>query len=157
MDFPCHTVCKYIISPSLLSIFLHIQGSVRHTRPLCPLSMSSLATTSLTGEHVVGTEPSLSEQTGGGLPQCAGTETRGAGGKDAASCSASSITPAHWETRWAACQRAPWPICLKLWQGTDKRDGDTPARQHLSESVSQTSDAERWSYIWLPLCLQWIR
>lgn len=96
----------------------------------------SIATTSLTGVRVVGTEPSLSDWTGGG----AGTETRGAGREDAASCSASSITHTHQESRQAACQTALWPICLKVWQGTDKRDGDTWARQHLSQYVFQTPD-----------------
>lgn len=142
------------------SVFLHIKCQAHW--PLCVScwSESSLATTSLTGERVAATEPSLSDWTGVGgwrAPQWAGTETRGAGREDAASCSASSITRAHWESRRAARQTSLRPICLQMWQGTDKRDGETRARQHLSQSVCQTLDTVRCSNASLPGSLQWVQ
>lgn len=96
-------------------VFLHIQESVRHTG-LCVSCRCepSLAAVSPIGELVAGTERPVSDQTGGGSPRLAGSETRGAGRENVASCSASSITPAHRETRRAAYQTALSSIRLKI-------------------------------------------
>nr|XP_020474629.1 uncharacterized protein LOC109970992 isoform X1 [Monopterus albus] len=96
-------------------VFLHIQESVRHTG-LCVSCRCepSLAAVSPIGELVAGTERPVSDQTGGGSPRLAGSETRGAGRENVASCSASSITPAQRETRRAAYQTALSSIRLKI-------------------------------------------
>lgn len=80
---------------------------------------------------------------------------RSAGREDAASCSASSITPAHRETRRAACQTALWPICLKMRQGADKRDGDTRPDSIYHNLSPRRPTPRRCSYLSLPQSLQW--
>lgn len=159
-DFLCHTVCKYIISPSLLLCLPphQVSGTLAF---VCLLLIRVLFGHHFPHWGARGGDRAVSEWLdrcrGWRAPQWAGTETRGAGREDAASCSASSITRAHWESRRAARQTSLRPICLQMWQGTDKRDGETRARQHLSQSVCQTLDTVRCSNASLPGSLQWVQ
>ena len=159
-DFLCHTVCKYIISPSLLLCLPphQVSGTLAI---VCLLLIRVLFGHRFPHWGARGGDRAVPEWLdrwrGWRAPQWAGTETRGAGREDAASCSASSITRAHWESRRAARQTSLRPICLQMWQGTDKRDGETWARQHLSQSVCQTLDTESCSYASLPESLQWVQ
>lgn len=114
MDFLYKPVCKYIVFPSVLSVFPPHPGEIGHCVPCyseCSLHATSFGGMCAAGDGAV---PEWSDRWGV-APRWVGTETR-----SLASWSASSITPAHQEPSWATCQRAFWLICLQMWRGQTK-------------------------------------